>query len=201
MQILQLNYSNTVFYLKLVLIILGLLAIALIFSSAKKLELSSEIPFANEIDFTTLDDGLTKPLFSSITKSGDEIQIAAKQIISTNTKDTALVRFGNLKVFPGNGSRIILSSDIAVFKKKDNNLTFSENVILRYNENNLSCDKILAKFSKNYAILSGNLVFLNSITKLKADQMEVDLIGRTTKTFMFDKSNKIKIKHLTNGAN
>ena len=44
MQLLQLNYSNTVFYLKLVLIILGLLAIALIFSSAKKLELSSEIP-------------------------------------------------------------------------------------------------------------------------------------------------------------
>ena len=174
MQILQLNYSNTVFYLKLVLIILGLLAIALIFSSAKKLELSSEIPFANEIDFTTLDDGLTKPLFSSITKSGDEIQIAAKQIISTNTKDTALVRFGNLEVFPGNGSRIILSSDIAVFKKKDNNLTFSENVILKSgNDIRVTAPKISTALDRLFIRASGPVNGFFSNSNIKAGQLEI----------------------------
>ncbi len=174
MQILQLNYSNTVFYLKLVLIILGLLAIALIFSSAKKLELSSEIPFANEIDFTTLDDGLTKPLFSSITKSGDEIQIAAKQIISTNTKDTALVRFGNLEVFPGNGSRIILSSDIAVFKKKDNNLTFSENVILKSgNDIRVTAPKISTALDRLFIRANGPVNGFFSNSNIKAGQLEI----------------------------
>ena len=174
MQILQLNYSNTVFYLKLVLIILGLLAIALIFSSAKKLELSSEIPFANEIDFTTLDDGLTKPLFSSITKSGDEIQIAAKQIISTNTKDTALVRFGNLEVFPGNGSRIILSSDIAVFKKKDNNLTFSENVILESgNDIRVTAPKISTALDRLFIRANGPVNGFFSNSNIKAGQLEI----------------------------
>ena len=174
MQILQLNYSNTVFYLKLVLIILGLLAIALIFSSAKKLELSSEIPFANEIDFTTLDDGLTKPLFSSITKSGDEIQIAAKQIISTNTKDTALVRSGNLKVFPGNGSRIILSSDIAVFKKKDNNLTFSENVILESgNDIRVTAPKISTALDRLFIRANGPVNGFFSNSNIKAGQLEI----------------------------
>ena len=174
MQILQLNYSNTVFYLKLVLIILGLLAIALIFSSAKKLELSSEIPFANEIDFTTLDDGLTKPLFSSITKSGDEIQIAAKQIISTNTKDTALVRFGNLEVFPGNGSRIILSSDIAVFKKKDNNLTFSENVILKSgNDIRVTAPKISTALDRLFIRANGPVNGFFSNSNIEAGQLEI----------------------------
>ena len=174
MQLLQVNYSNTVFYLKLVLIILGLLAIALIFSSAKKLELSSEIPFANEIDFTTLDDGLTKPLFSSITKSGDEIQIAAKQIISTNTKDTALVRFGNLKVFPGNGSRIILSSDIAVFKKKDNNLTFSENVILKSgNDIRVTAPKISTALDRLFIRASGPVNGFFSNSNIEAGQLEI----------------------------
>ena len=174
MQLLQLNYSNTVFYLKLVLIILGLLAIALIFSSAKKLELSSEIPFANEIDFTTLDDGLTKPLFSSITKSGDEIQIAAKQIISTNTKDTALVRFGNLKVFPENGSRIILSSDIAVFKKKDNNLTFSENVILKSgNDIRVTAPKISTALDRLFIRASGPVNGFFSNSNIEAGQLEI----------------------------
>lgn len=174
MQLLQLNYSNTVFYLKLVLIILGFLAIALIFSSAKKLELSSEIPFANEIDFTTLDDGLTKPLFSSITKSGDEIQIAAKQIISTNTKDTALVRFGNLKVFPENGSRIILSSDIAVYKKKDNNLTFSENVILKSgNDIRVTASKISTALDKLFIRASGPVNGFFSNSNIEAGQLEI----------------------------
>lgn len=174
MQLLQLNYSNTVFYLKLVLIILGFLAIALIFSSAKKLELSSEIPFANEIDFTTLDDGLTKPLFSSITKSGDEIQIAAKQIISTNTKDTALVRFGNLKVFPENGSRIILSSDIAVFKKKDNNLTFSENVILKSgNDIRVTASKISTALDKLFIRANGPVNGFFSNSNIEAGQLEI----------------------------
>ena len=174
MQLLQLNYSNTVFYLKLVLIILGLLAIALIFSSAKKLELSSEIPFANEIDFTTLDDGLTKPLFSSITKSGDEIQIAAKQIISTNTKDTALVRFGNLKVFPENGSRIILSSDIAVYKKKDNNLTFSENVILKSgNDIRVTASKISTALDKLFIRANGPVNGFFSNSNIEAGQLEI----------------------------
>lgn len=174
MRLLQLNYSNTVFYLKLVLIILGFLAIALIFSSAKKLELSSEIPFANEIDFTTLDDGLTKPLFSSITKSGDEIQIAAKQIISTNTKDTALVRFGNLKVFPENGSRIILSSDIAVFKKKDNNLTFSENVILKSgNDIRVTASKISTALDKLFIRANGPVNGFFSNSNIEAGQLEI----------------------------
>ena len=174
MRLLQLNYSNTVFYLKLVLIILGFLAIALIFSSAKKLELSSEIPFANEVDFTTLDDGLTKPLFSSITKSGDEIQIAAKQIISTNTKDTALVRFGNLKVFPENGSRIILSSDIAVFKKKDNNLTFSENVILKSgNDIRVTASKISTALDKLFIRANGPVNGFFSNSNIEAGQLEI----------------------------
>ena len=174
MQLLQLNYSNTVFYLKLVLIILGLLAIALIFSSAKKLELSSEIPFANEIDFTTLDDGLTKPLFSSITKSGDEIQIAAKQIISTNKKDTALVRYGNLKVFPEDGSKIILSSDIAVFNKKDNNLTFSENVILKSgNDIHVTAPKISTALDKLFIRAIGPVNGFFSNSNIEAGQLEI----------------------------
>ena len=78
------NYSNTIFYLKLVLFFAGLFAIVLIFLSAKKIELSTEVPFAKDINVTSLNDGLTKPLHSSITNSGDVLQIAAEQIISTN---------------------------------------------------------------------------------------------------------------------
>ena len=96
---------------------------------------------------------------------------------------------------------VTINSKRAIYNINNFDTEFSDNVKLKYGENKLSCDKILAKFSQNYAILSGNLVFKNLITKLYADQMEVDLIARTTKTSMFNKNNKIKIKHLTNGVN
>tara|TARA_B100001758_G_C18330642_1_gene568598 strand:- start:389 stop:985 length:597 start_codon:yes stop_codon:yes gene_type:complete len=127
---LQISYSNAVFYLKLSLFFMGLFAIVLIFLSAKKFEPSTEIPFAKDINFDTLDDGLTQPLYSSITNSGDELQIAADQIISTNQKDTALIKSANLKIFSDNGNSIFLSSDTAILNKKKKNLIFKKNVTL-----------------------------------------------------------------------
>ena len=109
---------------------MGLFAIVLIFLSAKKFEPSTEIPFAKDINFDTLDDGLTQPLYSSITNSGDELQIAADQIISTNQKDTALIKSANLKIFSDSGHSIFLSSDTAILNKKKKNLIFKKNVTL-----------------------------------------------------------------------
>jgi lipopolysaccharide export system protein LptC len=130
MSLLQISYSNAVFYLKLSLFFMGLFAIVLIFLSAKKFEPSTEIPFAKDINFATLDDGLTQPLYSSITNSGDELQIAADQIISTNQRDTALIKSANLKIFSDNGNSIFLSSDTAILNKKRKNLIFKKNVNL-----------------------------------------------------------------------
>ena len=96
---------------------------------------------------------------------------------------------------------VTISSERAIYNIDNFDTEFLDNVKLKYGNNKLTCDKILAKFSKNYAILTGNLIFKNLVTKLYADQMEVDFITRTTKTSMFDKNNKIKIKHLTNGVN
>ena len=106
----------------------------------------------------------------------------------------------NMNINCNNKSKIIVNSFREIsknFKKKYFVISLTTG---NYDENKLSCDKILAKFSENYAILSGNLIFDNLFTKLYADQMEVDLIARTTKTSMFNKNNKIKIKHLTNGT-
>ncbi len=126
---------------------------------------------------------------------------AQNGIIDENNKDIIYLKDVRAKINFDKKKLITISSLRAIYNISNFDTEFLDKVKLRYDENKLSCDKILAKFSKNYAILSGNLVFLNSITKLNADQMEVDLIGRTTKTFMYDKSDKIKIKHLTNGTN
>ena len=92
-------------------------------------------------------------------------------------------------------------SDEAIYNINNFDTEFIDNVKLLYEDNKLSCENILVKFSKNYAILSGNIVYKNLFTNLYADQMEIDLISRVTKTSMINKNDKIKIIHKNNGVN
>ena len=96
---------------------------------------------------------------------------------------------------------IKVTSNKAIYNVNNFDTEFIDNVKLSYEENKLSCKNILVKFSKNYAILSGNLVYNNLLTKLYADRMEVDLVSRVTKTTMINKKDKIKIIYKNNGIN
>ena len=96
---------------------------------------------------------------------------------------------------------IKVTSNKAIYNVNNFDTEFIDNVKLSYEENKLSCKNILVKFSKNYAILSGNLVYNNMLTELYAERMEVDLISRITKTSMLNQKDKIKIIHKNNGIN
>ena len=170
----QISYSNTIFYLKLVLFFAGLFAIVLIFLSAKKIELSTEVPFAKDINVTSLNDGLTKPLHSSITNSGDVLQIAAEQIISTNKKDTALIKSVSFKVSTDEGSEILLSAEKAIFSKDNKSLTFRENVVLK------AADKLRLNSKEIYTALDRTLIkakgpVRGSLSNTKIDSGQLDI--------------------------
>tara|TARA_B100000242_G_scaffold145719_1_gene103881 strand:- start:209 stop:790 length:582 start_codon:yes stop_codon:yes gene_type:complete len=96
---------------------------------------------------------------------------------------------------------IKVTSNKAVYNVNNYDTEFIDNVKLSYENNKISCKNIIAKFSENYAILSGNLVYNNLLTSLFADQMKVDLISRTTKTSMTNSHDKVKIVYKDNGTN
>ena len=170
----QISYSNTIFYLKLVLFFAGLFAIVLIFLSAKKIELSTEVPFAKDINVTSLNDGLTKPLHSSITNSGDVLQIAAEQIVSTNKKDTALIKSVSLTVSTDEGSEILLSAKKAIFSKGNKSLTFKENVILKAADKlRLSSKEIYTALDRTLIKATGPVSGSLSNTKIDAGQLDI----------------------------
>ena len=185
----QISYSNTIFYLKLVLFFAGLFAIVLIFLSAKKIELSTEVPFAKDINVTSLNDGLTKPLHSSITNSGDVLQIAAEQIVSTNKKDTALIKSVSFTVSTDEGSEVLLSAKKAIFSKGNKSLTFKENVILKAADKlRLSSKEIYTALDRTLIKATGPVSGSLSNTKIDAGQLDIfresvssDLVIRFTK--------------------
>tara|TARA_B100001093_G_scaffold100032_1_gene92092 strand:+ start:571 stop:1152 length:582 start_codon:yes stop_codon:yes gene_type:complete len=98
-------------------------------------------------------------------------------------------------------NEIKVTSDEAIYNINNFDTEFINNVKLFYEDNKITCRNILVKFSKNYAILSGDLVYNNLLTKLIADRMEVDLLSRITKTSMINENDKIKIIHKNNGIN
>mgnify|MGYP001198018826 FL=1 len=170
----QISYSNTIFYLKLVLFFAGLIAIVLIFLSAKKIELSTEVPFAKDINVTSLNDGLNKPLHSSITNSGDVLQIAAEQIISTNKKDTALIKSVSFTVSTDEGSEVLLSAKKALFSKGNKSLTFKENVVLKAADKlRLSSKEIYTALDRTLIKATGPVSGSLSNTKIDAGQLDI----------------------------
>ena len=90
---------------------------------------------------------------------------------------------------------IYVTSSEAIYNISNFDTEFIDNVKLIYEDDNLTCNNIIVKFSENYAILSDNLIYNNLLTSVFADKMEVDLISRTTKTSMYKKKDKIKIIH------
>lgn len=171
---LKISYSNTVFYLKLTLVFLGLFALVMIFLSAKKLDPSTEIPFAKDIDFATLDDGLTKPIYSSMTNSGDEVRISAEQIISTEKKDIALIKSAILRIFSVSGSDLFLSSDTALLDKGKKNLIFSKNVILQTNDKmEITAPKIFTALDKTLIQADGPITGIFGNSNIEAGKLDI----------------------------
>ena len=89
--------------------------------------------------------------------------------------------------------KITVTSNKAIYNTVNNNTNFMNDVRVVYGKHNIFCEKIIANFSENYAKLSENLIYNNDLTKLYADQMEIDLFNRTSKTSMFNSKDKVKI--------
>ena len=96
------------------------------------------------------------------------------------------------KIFIVDGSVINIESNHAIYNRKNYNTNFIGNVRLNYLVHYVNCEKMDILFDKNLASLYENLIYKNKKTRLKADRMEVDLITKNSKIFMYN-NNKISI--------
>ena len=92
-----------------------------------------------------------------------------------------------------NSEPINIYADNAVYNNINYNTNFYENITVVYSEHHITSDNLDLNFKKNLATVFNNISYKNLNTKLQADKIEIDLITKNSKIFMFDKSNKIKI--------
>ena len=96
------------------------------------------------------------------------------------------------KVILVDKSKINIESSYAIYNRKNYNTNFSDKVQIKYLAHHISCEKMDILFNKNLATLYDNLIYKNKKTRLKADKMEVDLITKNSKIFMYN-NNKISV--------
>ena len=101
------------------------------------------------------------------------------EILMTNV--SAQIKFTN-------STFIYLFSKYAKYNPTNSDTKFYENVELEYLDHKINSNNIDIFFTESKLEAYNNLVYKNPDTKLKADKVELDLITKNSKIFMFDNS-------------
>ena len=153
--------------------------------------------FSESQDVTTIKE----ILYESYDNEGNKFTIKSKSgTFDEKKKDEINMINVEAKIDLANGTFIRLVSDTAKYNSSNSNTKFIKNVRLGYLEHKINSDNINVIFTESKIEAYNNLIYRNSDIKLSADKVELDLITKNTKIFMFDNS-KVKIIKEYNGNN
>tara|TARA_B100001142_G_scaffold321594_1_gene368505 strand:+ start:1518 stop:2147 length:630 start_codon:yes stop_codon:yes gene_type:complete len=88
---------------------------------------------------------------------------------------------------------LFVTSEFAKYNNKSYETTFFGNVVINYLDNLVNSEKFNISIENNFANVSEDVIYQNRNVKLEADRIEIDLITKNSKIFMFDENKKVKI--------
>ena len=92
-----------------------------------------------------------------------------------------------------NFKELEIISSYAEYNSFNNYTTFYDNVSLEFENNQITCDRIVLDFSQGIANLSDNIIFKNFESVMFLDKITIDLKNNITRMSMFKNSDKIRI--------
>ena len=127
-------------------------------------------------------------------KIGNKYRISSK-FAEFDSNQSNLISMSEVEgtIEMNNSKPIVISSDKAVYNKLNHDTNFFENVLVVYDDHQISSHNLDLFFEKNFASISKNIIYKSLNTELRADKIEIDLITKNSKIFMNDKIKKIKI--------
>ena len=137
----------------------------------------------NDVRYTSRDARGNK---YTITASTGEIDLSNSNIIFlTNVK--AIIELKN-------NNTINITSSFGKYNTDNLDTIFSKNVIILYLENKITGEYLDFSPNRNSMIVSRNVTYTNLKNILKADVIEIDLITKDTKIYMYEDKKKVRIK-------
>jgi lipopolysaccharide assembly outer membrane protein LptD (OstA) len=140
-------------------------------------------------------------LYESYDNDGNKFIIKSKSgTFDEKKKDEINMMNVEARVNLADGTSIILVSDSAEYNSSNSNTKFIKNVKLKYLNHRINSDNIDLTFTESKLEAYNNLIYRNSDINLSADKVDLDLLTKNTKIFMFDNSS-VKIIKEYNGNN
>tara|TARA_B100001996_G_scaffold228740_1_gene176279 strand:+ start:1633 stop:2223 length:591 start_codon:yes stop_codon:yes gene_type:complete len=132
--------------------------------------------------------------YTSSDNEGNKYEIIAK-LGEVDFNNQEIINMQNVKAIIAlkDSEVIIINSDFAKYNTKNYDTQFSENVLMTYDEHIIRSKNLDLFFEKHIAQAMNNLVYENNTSRLRADKIEIDLITKNSKIFMYNKKQKIKI--------
>ena len=121
--------------------------------------------------------------------------------ISNENPDIILMTRVNAKIKMVSSSSILVLADFAQYNSQTFETSFSENVILNYEDHKINSDNLNLSFEKNLATIYDNIVYTNLNNIILADKLEFDMLTKNSKIFMNEASNKINLTSNQNNGN
>ena len=87
---------------------------------------------------------------------------------------------------------VYLTSNFAKYNTINLETNFYKNVVLQYTQHEINSDNIDLSFEKNFAWVYNNIVYNSPTNKFFADKLEIDLLTKDSKIYMYN-NKKIKI--------
>ena len=180
-------------------IILFLLLLIIIFFFYYKYFFSKE----SKIDLTiqnqkieTLDSGnnvIKNIRYFSTDKQGNEYLITS-EYGEISKKDVNIILMKNVtsQISLFEKDTIYINSKFAEYNSLSFDTKFNEDVILEYSEHKINSENMNLFFKTNFVEMYNNIIYKSPTNELFADKLEIDLLTKDSKIFMYG-NKKLKI--------
>ena len=113
-----------------------------------------------------------------------------------NKPDIILLTNVEATIFTKDTNPIKIFSNKSLYNNLNYNTNFYDEVIITYENHRIFSDNFDLIFSEKIGTIFNNVIYKNLNTVLYADKIDIDLISKDSKIYMFNKSEKVQIKNL-----
>ena len=126
---------------------------------------------------------------------GNKYQITAEVAeIEIGNSDVMFLKNIVSFIFIKDSDKVKITSDYGKYNSKNYDTIFSKNVIILYPGHKITSEYLDFSFLNNLGTISTDVIYTNNDTKLVADRVEINIITKDTKIFMYDETKKVVIE-------
>ncbi len=122
------------------------------------------------------------------------ISAALSEISYKNDIEIVLMQQVLAKFIDENNVELVITSDKAIYDNSNYNTKFEENILVKYEDNTIFCERLNLNFDTKFIKIYDNVVYKGPEGTIKTDNVLINLITKDIEIFMEDSKEKVEIK-------